>query len=334
MSEAGQAPVAGLPPAFLERLARLFSADDREHILHALQQERATSFRLNPLRGANDDTLDELRSNGLCFDPIPGIANAYAVAATQRSALVRCPASITGQIYVQNAASMLPSLVLAPDPDDSVLDLAAAPGSKTLQLAAAMHNRGRIAAVEPVRDRFFRLRANLAKHGAGNVHCYQKDGSIVGRLVPERFDRVLLDAPCSGEGQFQCHRPETLAYWSEKKIKAMQRKQIRLLRSALQSAKVGATIVYSTCTLAPEENEVVVDRLVTRYPSLVEIEPIDLPMVDTRPGFTAWDGQPLHPALRYTRRVLPDRLMEGFFICRLRKVAALPKDELGIRAPR
>mgnify|MGYP006271630771 CR=1 FL=1 len=315
-----------LPPDFLHRLPQIYAPADAHAVRAAFQGERATCFRINPLRvDASARVMAELTAAGLTPQPITGLPEAYWVPTEQRRTLIDSTPAQSGQLYVQNAASMLPALLLAPRSEDWVLDLAAAPGSKTLQLAGMMANRGRISAVEVVRGRFFKLRANLARHGATNVQFYHKDGIRVGRLVPERFDRVLLDAPCSAEGQFQTAQPASFAYWSPQKIRDMQRKQRQLLVSALQCAKPGGLVLYATCTLAPEENEVVIDRLLQRYPQAVDVEAIAPPVGQCRPGLTAWAGHNLDPRLSLARRILPDFLMEGFFLCRLRKLMSVGK---------
>ena len=143
------------------------------------------------------------------------------------------------RIYVQNLASMIPPLVLDAQPGERILDLGAAPGSKTLQLACLMRNTGEIAAVEIVKRRFYKLRANLEAQGATNVRPFLRDGATVWRHRPEHFDRVLLDAPCSTEGRFRTDDPATYAYWSPRKIKEMARKQRRLLHAFSRAMRAG-----------------------------------------------------------------------------------------------
>ena len=315
---AGSSPVS-FPPAFVERLKSIAPRDRGAAILDALAHMRATSFRINTLIAEADATLKSFWRQGFELSNFEWIEGAYWVPTTQRRALTESEAYRQGAIYIQNPASMVPALFLAPQPSDRVLDLAAAPGSKTLQLAAMMGNQGWISAVEVVKERFFRLRANLKKHGAENVHTYHKDGAKVWRQVPEQFDKVLLDAPCSSEGQFNLTEPGTFQYWSEKKIKDMARKQKRLLFSAIQCLKPGGTLVYSTCTFAPEENEAVVDAMLKKFGQALEVVPVSLNVSNAAPGITQWRGKDYHPDLEAALRLLPDRLMEGFFVCKLRK---------------
>jgi 16S rRNA (cytosine1407-C5)-methyltransferase len=309
----------GLPTRFVERLSELVPPGRLPGVLTALAEPRATGFRINRLRADPGPVLAALEAEGLAPVPFEGVPGAYTVPDAHRRALTETAACRDGEVYLQNPASMLPPRALGPRPGERILDLAAAPGSKTLQLAELMDNQGWISAVESVRARFFRLRANLERHGAANVRTYLKDGTRVWRQVPERFDRVLLDAPCSSEGQFQLGSPKSYRYWSERKIREMSRKQRRLLYSAVLCARSGGIIVYSTCTLAPEENEAVVDAMLRRFGDALTIEPIAQAIPLGEPGHQSWRGDRYDASLRDAVRILPDARLEGFFICRLRK---------------
>lgn len=310
-------PVPPLPAKYLERLRLILPADRLESCLESMSREPATTFRINPLRATAAQAVEVLVAGGFQLTPLPWKDDAFAVPDHQRRALTECAACREGWIYIQNPASMVPPLMLDPQPGEWVLDLAAAPGSKTLQIAGMMGGQGRLSAVEAVRDRFFRLKANLEAHGASWVQLYLKDGTRVGRTCPEWFDRVLLDAPCSGEGRINALYPETYAYWSEAKIRELSRKQKRLLSSAARALKPGGVLVYSTCSLAPEENELVVAQALEWG---LEVEQIAAPC-EALPGLTSWQGKTLPPQLAGCLRIVPDGLMEGFFVCRLRKLA-------------
>ena len=151
------------------------------------------------------------------------------------------------------------------------------------------------------------------------MQTYLKDGARVWRQCPEQFDRVLLDAPCSSEGKFRADAPKTWAYWSEKKIAEMNRKQRKLLYSAVRCLKPGGVLVYSTCTFAPEENEEVVDRALVQFGDALDVDDIELPFDNTVPGLAQWRGKTFDQRLRRARRIVPQDGMEGFFVCRLRK---------------
>ena len=309
-----------LPEPFGERLRRILPADRFADCWRTFHQTPATSFRINPLKTDRESLVAELRAADFELTPLSWKDDAFTVPHAQRRGLTESAACGEGRLYIQNPASMVPPLVLDPRPDEWILDLTAAPGSKTLQLAGMMGGQGRISAVEVVRSRFFRLKRNLEAGGASQVRTYLKDGARVWRSCPEQFDRVLLDAPCSSEGQFNGTDPQTFAYWSEKKIAEMSRKQQRLLFSAVQCLKPGGVLVYSTCTFAPEENERVVARLLARFPHALCIEAVELPFGNVQEGLTEWKGKGLAAELRQAARILPDGVMEGFFVCRMRKV--------------
>lgn len=311
-----------LPPAFLQLLDAVVPASDRAAVDHSYTTTHWTSFRLNPLKGRPEDTLAELTAHpALTPQAVEGVDGVFTVPPEQREQLTHHPAAGDGRLYIQGLSSMAAVWALDPQPGEEILDLAAAPGGKTSYIAARMQGQGRLAAVEPVKARFHRLKANLQRLGAGHVHTYLKDGAIVGRLTPRRFDRVLLDAPCSSEAQFTRLDPESWAHWSPKKVKDSARLQSKLLRSAYQALKPGGVLLYSTCSLSPEENELVVDGLL-REQTDVTVEPVALPQpLPQRAGLLHWQGQALAPALAHAVRILPSAHTDAFFLCRLRKAA-------------
>ncbi len=217
---------------------------------------------------------------------------------------------------------MLPPLALECRPGEDVLDLAAAPGSKTLQLSAS---GARVTAVEKNRGRFFKLKANLKSQGALEVETRLADGTGFWRGHEESFDKVLLDAPCSSEGRFRVDDPKSYAYWSPRKIREMRRVQLRLAQSALHMLRPGGLLAYSTCTFAPEENEGVLDKLLSKFEGAVEILPLDLPLENVQSGLARWEKREFAPEIAAARRVLPNELFEGFFLALLRKTSSTRK---------
>ena len=311
-----------LPESFVQRLAEILPRDRFGGCLESFSQLKPTSFRVNRLRTTEEGLLEELESEGFGLTRIPWSSGVFPIDPDQRRQLTDSAAFSEGRIYIQGLSSMLAPLVLDPRPGETVLDLAAAPGGKTLQMAAMMENRGRISAVESVRGRFFRLKANLERHGATLVRGYLMDGRAVGAKVPERFDRVLLDAPCSSEARFTTRDKASWAHWSLKKIKESARKQKRLLDSAIRSLKPGGTLLYCTCSFAPEENEMILDGQLRRYQGQLSIEPLELPLDNIQPGLVEWRGKTLNEDLVGAVRILPTSEMDGFFLCRLRKADA------------
>lgn len=313
-----------LPAPFVARLERIIPADRLAAVLDSFALDKPPALFLNPLRAAPDATLAELRATApaLRFEPLfphavvatsPDIAPDPAALA----ALSRHPAVTDGRAYLINPSSLVPPLVLGVTPDDVVLDLCAAPGGKTLQLAAALgpEPRGNLAAVEAVRPRFFKLQGVLARYGA-KARLFMKDGRDVGGAVPERFDKILVDAPCSSEARFDADDADTSSHWSERKIAECAFKQKALLRSGLAALKVGGTLVYCTCSFAPEENEAVVRAVLDELGDAVAPVPSPLPAT-----LSPFAPIPALPGLDLPEawRILPDALWDGFFLVRLVK---------------
>lgn len=321
-------PTDGLPPlpsAFLQLLDAVIPNSQRAGVDDSYTRPHRASFRLNPLKGNPADTLAELMAHpALSPEAVDGVDGVFTVPAEQREHLTHHPAAGDGRLYIQGLSSMAAVWALDPQPGEEILDLAAAPGGKTSYIAACMQGQGRLAAVEPVKARFHRLKANLQRLGAGHVHTYLKDGAVVGKLTPERFDRVLLDAPCSSEAQFTRLDPESWAHWSPKKVKDSARLQARLIRSAWAALKPGGRLVYSTCSLSPEENELTVQGLLAEQPD-ASVEAIALPTrpgtLPTLPGLTHWQERALDPRLAQSLRILPSDRTDAFYVCCLRKAA-------------
>lgn len=309
-----------LPRAFLDRLREIIPEDDLDDVLRSFGEPRDVGFRVNTLRASLDDVLGELTAAGLHPERVEDIPEALIVPYDERSALLDSPAAQENRIYVQDLASQLVIEILDPQPDERILDLCAAPGSKTGQIAARMNNDGEIAAVEAVRPRFFRMRANLESQGADTVRTFHRDGSTVWRHRPDYFDRVLVDAPCSTEGRFRTDDPNSTRFWHPKKNREMARKQFRLLESGLKSLRPGGTLVYSTCTFAPEENEGVLDRIFQQFDGEIYLEELSLPdWCRPQIPLTSWKRNTFSESVQHARRLLPTRFNEAFFVVRLRR---------------
>ncbi|MCB1858016.1 MAG: RsmB/NOP family class I SAM-dependent RNA methyltransferase [Gammaproteobacteria bacterium] len=311
-----------LPALFLQRLEQMIPEESLGTCMASFSEIRPTSFRVNTLKSESSKLLLELQQLGLDVRPVKWMSGAFTLGDHgQRRRLTESPAFREGRLYIQGLASMLAPLLLDPKPGETVLDLAAAPGGKTLQIAAMMKNQGTLSAVESVKGRFFRLRANLALHGATMVKCYLMDGRAVGGKVPERFDRVLLDAPCSSEARFHVSKPESWLRWNIKKVRESARKQVRLLDSAVKSLRVGGRLVYCTCAFSPEENEEVIHRTLKRYPDKLVVDAIRLPISGVQNGIEAWSGNAYDPQVSQALRVLPTAEISGFFLCQMTKVS-------------
>ncbi|MFH1310982.1 MAG: RsmB/NOP family class I SAM-dependent RNA methyltransferase [Nanoarchaeota archaeon] len=229
---------------------------------------------------------------------------------------------LLGYYYVQEIASMLPVLVLEPKPNEIVLDLCASPGSKTTQIAAKMQNTGTIIANEISLGRIKILASNTERCGVTNTIITKKEGTaLCTKLKKEGFecDRILIDAPCSGEGTLRSS-PKTALMWNINTVKKLSKIQKNLLVAAIEILKNNGEIVYSTCTHAPEENEEVIDFILEKFKGKIILKKIKLP-IKCRLGLKGWGGLEYNKELTNCCRIYPqDNDTEGFFLAKLKKV--------------
>ena len=294
---------------FCLRLQEIYGAAIACEILGAMSSNQYRCYWLNPLQSSR------LRGEDLGGEPVVSLAEVFQVPVDHP--ITQHPAASDGKIYIQNPSSYFAVATLAPKPEEEVLDLAAAPGGKTLAMAVRMQNTGRIAAVEPIRGRFHRMQANLRRCGVNNVQYYQRDGRSVGRAVPERFDRVLLDAPCSSESRMRWQDQQSFGHWSLRKVRETQRKQKSLLRSAYAALKPGGVMVYCTCSFAPEENELVVNALLRKSDAMLLA--IANPPENSSSGLTQWMGKDLDAQLGHSLRITPKGPWDGFYLAQIAK---------------
>lgn len=236
---------------------------------------------------------------------------------------------LLGYYYVQELSSCLPIIALKPFSSNEksgtsggrFLDLCAAPGSKTTQAASEMGNQGGVLANDMSIGRIKILASNLERCGTTNTIITKKDGIVLGKELLKKgysFDKVLIDAPCSGEGTLRSS-PRTALMWNIKTVKNMPKIQKKLAEVGFELLKPGGEAVYSTCTHAPEENEAVVDHLLEKYGEEIEIEKIKLPL-KTRPGIRKWQDKEYDERVKLSHRIYPqDNNTDGFFLAKLRK---------------
>jgi 16S rRNA (cytosine1407-C5)-methyltransferase len=311
-----------LPELFVAKLKELFSEADFQLIMSGFSKNRKTSLRINTLKTDPEKIRTELETLGISYEESPLSDLALVLPESTSREVTELRMYQEQEIYLQNLSSMLPPLVLAPEPGEKILDMTAAPGSKTTQMAAMMAKQGQLVAFELNFVRFKRLEANVAQQvGDDFVEVRHEPGENAGFKFANHFDKVLLDAPCSSEGQFSLTNPKSYAYWNRHKVKEMVYKQSKLINAAFHALKPGGLLLYSTCTFAPEENEQIVDKILKKHPEELEILDIELPFQpdNLRPGFTSYNNRNFHPDLAKTIRVLPDQQFEGFYLALLRK---------------
>lgn len=309
-----------LPTPFTEKLSTFLSPKQVTTTLHALSRGSLPTFRINTLKASRDEVISSLLADGFEVEELPWYADAYILKNKTKAELLQTTAVKQGHIYLQGLSSMIPVLVLDPKPEELILDMAAAPGSKTTQIATLMQNTGELSANDKSRDRLYKLKPLLEQQGVTNTKVINVSGEYLWKKLPEYFDRVLVDAPCSMEGRFLATEPKSYEDWSPKKVKMLSSIQKYMLRSAISCTKVGGTIVYSTCTLSPEENEEVIDWILEKEQENVVLETIRFGGLETMPGLTKWKTKVFHPEIEKTIRVLPSETMEGFFVAKFKKI--------------
>jgi len=308
-----------LPEPFLERLQRIIPPSRWQTVLNTFGTARPTTFRANTLKTTAQAMRQQLTADGFGLESVPWYRDACilrrgTLRELQETALYR-----EGGLYVQSLSSMLPPLVLDPQPGEAVLDLTAAPGSKTTQLACLLRSQGRLVANDNNRIRFYKLKANLEQQGVRNVDVWLQPGELFGRTHREAFDRVLLDAPCSAEGRFNVHVPSSYRYWKPLKVREMARKQKRLIASAIHALRPGGTLVYATCTFAPEENEAVISWALEKFDGTIALDTMAVRGAHRLIPLSSWEGKTFAPTMHRAVRILPSPLFEGFFLARLKK---------------
>lgn len=311
--------VRRLPSLFLNRLRQIIPSQKWDSIANTFTESKPTTFRINSLKRTVKEAGEILKREGFRLQNVSWYPHAFIVRKGRLRELERTEIYQTGGIYVQSLSSMVPPIVLSPKPQETVLDLTAAPGGKTTQMACFMNNRGRIVANESNRIRYDKLLANLRSQQAEMVEPLLGYGESMGKKYPEQFDRVLLDAPCSTEGQFETSRPATYRHWRLETIGEMAKQQKKLLRSAFSALKPGGVLVYSTCTFAPEENEGVLSDFLEQFGNAAKMERIRFSLPHQMAGLGSWEGKKYHPDACHAIRILPTQEMEGFFVARLRK---------------
>lgn len=306
---------------FLEKLDDFVPADKKQTVLESFLHRKPSTFRANTLKITADELEKELKTLGIEIERVPWYKDAFVLKNVPQKVLAETKFYKEGYLYVQSLSSMIPPLVLEPQPNEIILDMTAAPGSKTTQIAMLMNNTGTLVANDKSRIRNFRLTANLKLQGVTNTHVLSQPGEFLWKKYPEYFDRVLVDVPCSMEGRFFVEDPKTYQDWTPGKVKQLSEMQKWLLRSAVSSTRVGGTIVYSTCTLSPEENEEVINWILKKEGGAVELEDISIKDLLTDKGLTHYKNRIFDERLSKTVRIYPSIDMEGFFIAKLRKIS-------------
>jgi tRNA (cytosine40_48-C5)-methyltransferase len=284
---------------------------DLEKFLASMEEPPRTYIRVNTLRINANALTKRLTDKGFTLretdipDCLEVTAEPHSIGASAEYLL--------GYFYVQDKSSLIPPLALAPQPGDVVIDMAASPGGKTTQLAQMMDNQGLQIAIEVEVARIAGLRSNLARCGVMNTALFHMDARDIGKLEV-KADKILLDAPCTGEGVIAKDRTRKTSR-GETDIQFCSSLQEELIDAAHACLKPGGALVYSTCSFAPEENERIVDYMIKKYGMKVE------PVPYGEPGIGSFGDMKFDPQVKNARRLYPHiHGTSGFFVARLKNV--------------
>lgn len=285
--------------SFKDYLKSSLNNADFQRVWDSFFELKSVGFYLNLLKFDKSYIISNLDDLGVEIREI--LPNFYICKSEFKEILTRCELFNNGAIYIQNPSSYLAVLALNPSKNDAVLDMCASPGGKSIALANMMGNNASLAVMESDSKRFYTLKANLNKYGCEWVRTYNKDARSISRTCQNKFDKILLDAPCSSYSHFG----DGFVEKSVKEIKAIARLQKQLLNSALTALKPGGSVVYSTCTFFECENEEVVKNgLNSKFD--ISIEPVSFGLDSEIVG-------------EFGLRILPDCDMDAFFLAKIIK---------------
>ncbi|MCH3922954.1 RsmB/NOP family class I SAM-dependent RNA methyltransferase [Limosilactobacillus sp.] len=307
-----------LPAEFVTKYQRLLG-DEAPAFLATFDQPSQSGFRVNPLKPAPRATIKTATGK------VPYVPDGYYGTVSGKSL-----DHVTGAIYSQEPSAMYVGEVVDPQPGERVLDLCAAPGGKTTHLIAKMRDQGLLVANEIFRKRAKVLAENLERWGTRSAVVTNESPAELEEQFPHFFDRILVDAPCSGEGMFR-KEPAGIEYWNPDYPSECANRQKKILASALKMLKPGGILVYSTCTFAPEEDEQNIAWLLDNYPELRMVPIKKYPgMDDGRPEWA--DG---NPDLKHAVRLFPHHIQgEGHFIAKLQNGAPAADGDIVQSSPK
>ena len=296
-----------IPQFLIEMLEEQYGKDLSKEILEGYFAKRKVTFRVNTLKGTIEAVEQELKNAGIKTRKVAWSNNSYIVENATEKELQNLEIYINGEIYLQSLSSMLPPIILDPQEKTDILDMAAAPGGKTTQIAALTNNKAHITACEMNKIRAEKLKYNIQKQGATSIYVMETDSRRISDFFS--FDQILLDSPCSGSGTLNAEDSNIEKYFTKKLIDKCTKTQFELLKKAIKVLKPGKDMVYSTCSILSCENEEIVNRVLN---SECEIVPIEFEGMEEIPQ--------LPTKIKGTICVKPNELYEGFFVAKIRKI--------------
>lgn len=296
-----------VPDFFTQMLKNQYGKDLTDKIIEGYNKKRFTTFRVNNLKSNNNEIEEALTLNNIEFEKLNTIKDAYIVKNANEYKLQELNIYNEGKIYLQSLSSMLPPIILNPKENQDILDMCAAPGGKTTQIAALTNNKAHITACEMNKVRSEKLKYNIEKQGASSVYLMNTDARNIDNFFS--FDKILLDAPCSGSGTLNLNEETTFKYFTQNLIQKSVKAQTALLKKAIKILKKESDMVYSTCSILSCENEEIIQNVLKT--ENVEIVPIENDFINDLPL--------LPTSISGTLCIMPNQYLEGFFVAKLRK---------------
>lgn len=296
-------------PEFLkDKLLEQYGEELTNKIISGYCQKRKLTFRVNSLKTNKESVIKFLEENNIKYELVSWYEDAIIVGNSLAPIIRESLMYENGEIYLQSLSSMIPPLIVEPQENENILDMTAAPGGKTTEMYALSNGKANITACEKNKIRAERLKYNIEKQGATRIGLLMQDAR---RLDPFfMFDKILLDAPCSGSGTLDLNDEKMVQGFTEELVNRSVKVQKELIDKALKHIKVGKEMVYSTCSILKEENEGYLKELIKK--GIIEIIPIDL---NEFLGITV-----LPVDIEGTLCVCPTELYEGFYVAKIRKI--------------
>lgn len=299
--------ISKLPTFLVEMLKKQYGENISKKIIEGYSLSRPVTFRVNTLKSDTYKVENILKENKIEYKKVLWSNEAYILRDVKESVIRELDIYKNGEIYLQSLSSMIPAIILDPKIGADILDMAAAPGGKTTQIATLTNNSANITACELNKIRAERLKYNIEKQGATSVYIMEKDARNINDFFS--FNQILLDTPCSGSGTININNSKLKEIFTEKLVKKSKESQLALLNKAIKILKPEGEMIYSTCSILKEENEENINQMLSKYN--IEIIPIDL---------TKYNNIPILPTnILGTVCICPDELYEGFFIAKIKK---------------
>lgn len=311
------------PNEFLEKIQKIYTPEELEIIQNGFHStKRKTSFRVNTLKSNAQEIEKVLEKHNIAFQKVAFLKNAYILENADESDLWDLEIYKNGKIYLQSISSQLPIDILDINDFDKILDITAAPGWKTSQAAALLKNTGEIIANDNNSIRIDKLTTTIKKQWCQNVEVIKTDARLIAEKYPQYegyFQHIIADLPCSAEWKFNINKEKSFAFWNPGVVKRNFKLQKEIIKSIIPMLANWGTLIYSTCTLSPEENEEIVHMILSCFPEL-ELQDIPLEWKYFKKGLTSFNEKVYRKTLNKTLRILPSEETEWFYIAKFTKI--------------